>query len=484
MTTVGAVAAWTTPVLFTVVVARVFGGAPDAPLLVLLTLLAPLVALVAPSPDAAPQRTVVTLSCLASAGLVLWANVTVIGDAANLLGSPRAYGVVAAVALAAIATFVPRGRVAAEWSTGALLVALAGVLVALVALGATARAAPWAAWREVASRPALVFGEASAWTTGGGRVARATTLLFTEAHRVTVLSAGTYRVLERDADTTALREWRLSAGDALALRPGDRLALEAGARVRFEAGKRVPGAAPSGVAWADPPERRSPQAIVRVLGLAVTLLGGAAAAVRSVRPTSAAGAVAAPALTLGFALAAACWGIYVVHGAPELSVGAAPLAPTLQAHASLMGSPWGRGFALLTVAALGALLLGTACALRDRVVESARVGNGRVLWVALVATAGVASLWAVDAWRVLLAGFGLATAAWVAPLLTGGDERSSLIGSLVGLVAFAGLAVLGWRLPPWAAPVTAYPALVAAPIAWLAGMVVRAAGPSRPEASG
>lgn len=485
MTTVGAVAAWTTPVLFSVVVARVFVGAPEAAVLALATLLAPLLALVAPSPRApGPRSPVATLSSMASVGLVLWANLAVIGDAAALLGGPRAYGVVGAAAVASVAALLPRGRLVGGWTAGALLVGLGGLLAGLVAFGATAHAAPWTAWREVASRPALKFGEGSVWTTAGGRVARETTLPFTEAHRVTVLSAGTYRVLERNAAATVLHEWHLLPGDLLALRPGDRLALPTGARVRFEAGKRVPGAAMSGVAWADPPERRSRRAIVPLVGLVVTLLGGAVAVVRPSRPTSPVGAVAGPLLAFAFALAGTCWGVYAVHGAPELSVGGALLAPTLQAYASLVGSAWGTGFALLGVVVLSALLLAAACALRDRVATAVDWGDRRALWVVLVAAAAAASLLPLDAWQVLLTGLGLATAAWVAPFLAGGDERGGWIGSLVGTVAFAGLAVFGWRLPAWASSVATYPALVAAPLAYLAGVVVRSRGPAAtPEAA-
>src|SRR5207253_1014082 len=104
-----------------------------------------------------------------------------------------------------------------------------------------------------------------------------TTLVFTEPHRVTALSPGVYRVIEDGAQRSVTREWRLAAGDALTLRPGDRLALAAGTRIRFEPGKRVPGSAASGVAWAEPPERRSPGTAAHALGAALTLVGGALA---------------------------------------------------------------------------------------------------------------------------------------------------------------------------------------------------------------
>src|SRR5256886_15870586 len=106
-------------------------------------------------------------------------------------------------------------------------------------------------------------------------------LQISEPHRVTALNPGVYRVVEEvvegDAPRSVTREWRLAAGEALTLRPGDRLILEAGTRVRFEGSKRVPGSAASGVAWAEPPERRSLGTAAHALGAVLTLVGGALA---------------------------------------------------------------------------------------------------------------------------------------------------------------------------------------------------------------
>src|SRR3989442_7408538 len=47
--------------------------------------------------------------------------------------------------------------------------------------------------------------------------------------------------------------------------------------------------------------------------------------------------------------------------------------------------------------------------------------------------------------RSLMAGLGLAASAAVAPRLAGDRPRAGLAGSLVGVIAFAGLAILGRR---------------------------------------
>jgi hypothetical protein len=49
-----------------------------------------------------------------------------------------------------------------------------------------------------------------------------------------------------------------------------------------------------------------------------------------------------------------------------------------------------------------------------------------------------------------------------------------LAGSLVGAAAFACLAL--FRLPAWASVAGAYPALTAAPLAWIAARVTRGSG--------
>ena len=237
-----------------------------------------------------------------------------------------------------------------------------------------------------------------------------TTLTFTESHRVTAVTAGVYRVAERDRAPMTLREWRLSAGDSLALRPGDQVSIPVGARVRFEAGKRVPGAPVSGVAWADRPGAPTAGRLAGWLGLTVTLTGGALALVRPVAPPSRAAALLAPATVLAVVLAAAVWGVYAVDAAPELSIGAPPSASLAGLPAAVAGHPWRARLLGATVVALGSLLVASAAALRQRLVDLAELAGGRagswarrpligiVAWLIVVGAAATGSTWIVDGW--------------------------------------------------------------------------------------
>src|SRR2546426_703331 len=212
-----------------------------------------------------------------------------------------------------------RARVRRPVGVGGALVGAVGVVLTVVVIGVTVAATPWTAWSRAASQPALTFGQTSAWVTEGRPLEGSTTLVFTEPHRVTALSPGVYRVIEEGAQRSVTREGRLAAGDALTLRPGARRARAAGTRIRFEPGKRVPGSAASGVAWAEPPERRSPGTAAHALGAALTLVGGALALLPPLGPLAWRGAAAGPALLLALTLAAICWGTYAVYVAPELA---------------------------------------------------------------------------------------------------------------------------------------------------------------------
>src|SRR5207247_114888 len=128
----------------------------------------------------------------AAVGLVLWANLGVVADLARLAGVPRH----AALTLSAAAAFFGVGWRAARRPGGAVILAgLVGVVLPLVVIGATVAIPPWTAWSRTASRAALTFGEGSVWVTDGRRLERSATLVFTEPHRVTALSPGTYRVI-------------------------------------------------------------------------------------------------------------------------------------------------------------------------------------------------------------------------------------------------------------------------------------------------
>lgn len=197
-TAITTLATWASPVVVASLAARVFAGTPDAPVLVLTALVAPLLALLARSADPAPSTNpVASLAIAAAVGLVLWANLSVIADVARLVGVPR----LPAPALSATAVFVGVASRAARRAVddAGVLVGAAGVVLPVVVIGVAVAATPWTAWSRTASRPALTFGQASAWVTEGRPLEGSTTLVFTEPHRVTALSPGVYRVIEEGA---------------------------------------------------------------------------------------------------------------------------------------------------------------------------------------------------------------------------------------------------------------------------------------------
>src|SRR5207244_77433 len=128
------------------------------------------------------------------------------------------------VVLALVAARVFTGAPEAPTITLAVLVAPLVALLGPAANGkrrpnvvAALAVAPWDAWRDIASRPALTFDARNPWVTDGRTLAALTTLEFTEAHRVTALNLATYRVFEPGR----FREWQLRAGESLSLRAGD-----------------------------------------------------------------------------------------------------------------------------------------------------------------------------------------------------------------------------------------------------------------------
>jgi hypothetical protein len=56
----------------------------------------------------------------------------------------------------------------------------------------------------------------------------------------------------------------------------------------------------------------------------------------------------------------------------------------------------------------------------------------------------------------------------LATLLADDEPGARLVGSLSGVIVFAGVSLLGPRLPAWAAAAGAYPVLAAIPLAWAA----------------
>jgi len=459
LSALAAAAPWLQPALVVALAFRVAAGAPDAPWLALAALVAPLVALLA---DARPpaRNPVTAVVAAVTVTLVLAADLLVVADAATLLGAPRWQGAaLAALAALALAAW-PRAR---RLSPPALAVAAVALLLGPAAV-ALALGAPWTAWHRSGARPALTFSERSPWVLGGERFARATTLRFAEGQRVVTLAAGVYRVVERDAATPTVREWRLTAGDALTLRPGDELSVEAGAHVRFEAGRRVPGAPASGVEWADAPAR-GPRLLPVALGALVTMLGGALALVPPARRGRA--AAAGPLVLLAATTAALAWGVYAA-GVPDLVLGGALPAPLLRLPTAALGARAGVPLALLTGGALLLLLAAAAVALRERLAAAASAAPE--LWAGIVVAATAIAVWPIDPWRVLTLALGLAAAGW-APARLATSPVGALAGPIVGGVAFVALAALpalAPGAPAWLEALARYPALVALPLGWLA----------------
>ena len=469
MIAVRALAAWPGPALVAAVVAAVAAGAAAAPLLVLAAAVAPLLALLQPRRAAAPSHPVTLLIAAAVATLLLWAHLALLADAATLLGMRRWQGTVLAAALALLVTLMP----GAARRRGLLLAAGgAALLLVLVAAGAAVGITPWAAWREAAGRPALVFSGRSAWVTDGERFVRRATLAFDEAHRVVAVTPGTFRVIEADGTRRVVRDWRLAAGDAVSLRRGDTLTAEAGSRLRFEPGKHVPGAAASGSVWADAATRASP---TPALGMLATLALGACALV----PAGDRRMAAAPALSLALSIGAASWGVYATLAAPEAGLAGSPAEALLSLPRAASRPAHG---VLVALVALGLLALFVAAAdgLRERVGEAAGAGWPTVWTVTMMTAAVAATVPVVDPWTPLAAGLGLAGAAVAAPRLgAGNDARRVLgwpleaIGALLGAAAYAGLTVLSARMPAALAPLGATPVLAAAPAAWAVARLLR-----------
>ena len=472
MTAARALAAWPGPALVAGIIAAVAAGAPAAPVLVLAFAVTPLLALLQPWRAAAPSHPATLLITAGVAALLLWAHLSLLADAAALLGARRWQASVLAAALALLVTLRPR---AGRRRGGMLAAGGAALLLVLVVVGVAGEVAPWTAWSQAAARPALVFSGRSGWVTEGERFARGTTLAFDEAHRVVAVTPGTFRVVEQDGGRRVVRDWRLAVGDAISLRPGDTLTASAGSRLRFEPGKRVPGAAPSGAAWADA-AARAPSA--RALGLLATFALGACAVV----PPGGRRVGVAPAVALALSLGATSWGVYATLAAPEAGLAGSPAEALLSLPRAVAPSRALPAGALAAVVLLGllALFVAAADALRERI---SGAGGARlpIIWPAVMAAAALtAAVAVVDPWTPLTAGLGLAGAAIAAPRLAAGNGARrvlgwplEVIGALFGAAVYAGLTLLSALLPAALAPLGATPVLAAAPAAWTVVRLLR-----------
>jgi hypothetical protein len=472
------VSAWANPALLLAVPTAVIAGGRDGLWLGLLFVVAPLFAsLAAPEPAAAggPQSLPPAVLLLV-VGVIVWANLSLAGDAATWMGGPRWLGVGPAVLAAAGLAFWPAA--ARRW----LWLVPIGVIALLLPAAVMVQASgsnPLAIWTEVASQPAFRFSPGSPWVTEGRAVGprRGLVLLaFDEEHRLTPLDPGPFRVEVNDSGRVQLQEWTLAPGQSVTLRPGDRLQLDGPRRLKFEAGKRVPGSPASGIAWADSSFALRPLRLFSILGLGLTLLGGAVAL--------AGPAGAAPPTRIGVALGgvvllallgwAECWAVYAVRWAPELYLGGVTGAALLELPwLVLRGSSWGPLLAGAGLAGLLALFLSASVALKERLAE------GAGLWAWVLAVAALLALMPIEPWSLMLSALGLG-ASGLAPLVLLGPPparpRAATWAVGVGVVLFLGVTAAG-RLWPPAGPVAqalvAYPALVAAPAA---AAVLRVAG--------
>jgi hypothetical protein len=432
-------------------------------------------------------------------GTVLWANLTLAGDVAFWLGGSRWNGVLVAgggaVALAALREDERRG-----WLLGFLaFVGLVGLALPLLVILRATDPIPPRVFSRVASQAAFQFASDSPWVSDGRSVMvrrGVDTLFFEEEHRVIPLTERPMRVIISDGGRVRVEELRVTSGRPVTLRPGDRLQVDGEARYRFEAGKRIPGAPVSGIAWADAPIRPRGVAFLRVLGLGVTLVGGAAA-LFTLGGSRSRGGIALWGLFLLAAVAwSQCWALYGAAYAPEIFLGGVTPEKLLELPALVLrGQPWGRWLVGVALAGLLAGILAAAAALRQTLghielagqpAEGHGRGEARVpvpaqqpgaasargpardwrLWGGLVALAGLASLWPFDAWTLLSLAFGLG-ASTLAPLVVAGGRPRAATGAMaVGFVLFVGLSALGWLAPAQGYVLLSFPALIAAPAAW------------------
>jgi len=132
-----------------------------------------------------------------------------------------------------------------------------------------------------------------------------------------------------------------------------------------------------------------------------------------------------------------------------------------------------------------AIALALRDVLRQAVREPARDAPGagparaRPIMRVFLITAWIASLWGGEASRALLTALGLAASATLASRLADDEPGARLVASLVGVITFGSVSILGPRLPAWAAAVGAYPVLVALPLAWAALWAWNTVAPKR-----
>ena len=479
-------AVWLTPAVMLAVPAALTARGPDGLWVGLVVTLAPLIALglsaralAAPDLGRRPDQTLFpVITLLITVGVLLWANIALAGDVAAWLGARRWQGVLAAAAAGWLLTaWRPLRRTVAPLLAVGFLAATVALLQLAWALGL----GPIAAWDRVARQAAFRFPPSSPWVVSGRDLSLlrgSAPLIFDEVHRLTAPAGGVLRARTLDGTRLAQIEWTLAPGQTVTLRAGDEIARGAPLRLRFEADRRVPGAPPSGMAWAEGRPRRW----LEPIGLAVTLVVGAAALLRAGlvrRPSREALGFLAGGLLLAFVWAQG-WAVYALTQAPDLLLGGVTLGRLLELPApALFAEPWRRVLqAALLVAGLAAFLA-SSLALRERLGALDSTGGGEIghdpgLWAGLFGGAALAGLWPVDPWALSLLALGAAGCALgPATLWPPRHAGTATAAGVVALLVFAGLAAAQLRGTgggPLGAAI-AYPALLAAPagafVLWL-----------------
>jgi len=485
-------AAWLTPAVWLAMSGAIVERGPEGVWIGFTLVAAPLVALAARRPesdvDDEPVRRFRRGVLLVAGGILMWANAIVAGDVAPVFGVARWQALVVAVVLgwAALAW-----RGATRLLPAIAVVAVVGLGLPLVELVRQVGAGPIAAWEHLATQPAFRFPSSSAWVTEGrslGSARARMSVVFAEEHSVSAPAGGVVRAQVFDGRDGVEREWSLAPGQSVTFRTGDRLEIDADTPLRFEAGKRVPGAPASGMAWAG----GSPSAGGRALGVAVTLVAGAIGLLGSAMARVSRRDVVAVGVgligTLGWAQG---WAIYQMVTGPDLFLGGVTTERLVDVGALEPGRLTGLAMQALVLIGGVASVLASSIALRSRVAPPPAAAGTRddAVWAGIVAVAGLAALWPVDPWPLVVLATGIAAAGLTpATLWPPANPRAAIGAGAVALVVFAvvaaatGLRTLG--LDPastgestgWQAVAEAiamYPALAALPAGALVLVALR-----------
>jgi hypothetical protein len=472
LTAAWALAAWLHPAVWLTLPALLIEGGPDGLWVGLLAVVGPLLARSRPAPRPPRRAAVLGAGVLVVVVILLfWANLGLAGDVAHWLGRPRWHGIAVTAGGGLLLVILPGG---ARIASVLAVLALGALALSAVAVVQASEAGPLRAWERVASRAAFRFSASSPWVTTGRALDRVAPdgsgIVFDEEHRVTAASAGAIRIRSQDGPRVSERKWEVGPGQSVILRPGDRLEAVSEVSVRFEAGRRVPGAPVSGPTWA----RGGTPDLVGVVGLGVTLLGGAVALLRPGRWPSRSATLLGGAGLVAVLVWSEAWALYGAFIVPELFLARPRLARVLDIPLLVFGEDRGQPYLLLLVVGALASFLASTVSLRSAVGQlsgaPARFPRDAGLWAAVFAVSGGLALWPADAWALTLLALGLAAYA-VAPIVLVAPRprasRGPLGAGLLGLALFIALMSFGrlGEMPPGFDSLLTYPALTALPAA-------------------